>query len=172
MSQLSANPTEAEVLQASDCQRCRVYFHKKGPICASCRVEDIILSYSHYLEAYKEKKKMLVSLGDNSTIPSLSYAVHRDVGVTNSGSKKTKSNQDAVMNTANRIGGVQDSEFELKEMNKERVDGAFHMITKHLRGFVVRNSSLGSSNRYVLDILLEFKKYVFASNIRNFHLSS
>ena len=60
--QLSSMPTTSEILRASDCQRCRVYFKKTGPVCAHCHLEDVIVAYRLKLIAFKSKRKVLVSL--------------------------------------------------------------------------------------------------------------
>jgi Ring finger domain/Helicase conserved C-terminal domain len=131
-------PTSSEIILASDCRRCRVYFKKTGPVCAHCHLEDVIVSYRLKLIAFKSKRKIIVSLA----APAASSASASDVRRNGKAGQKKEKEKDK--GAGQLLGDGRDAagedSFKAQEFNSEQVPGAFSMIVKHLRAYAVRHA--------------------------------
>ena len=156
--QLTSMPTANEILRASDCQRCRVYFKKTGPVCAHCRLEDVIVAYRLKLVAFKSKRKIIVSLARPIAGKGKGAGVATPTKSNKKGASKDR-DKDKDKGTVNGHvlghGGVEDEgDVQAQEFNSEQVDGAFSMIVKHIRAYAVRHAvsrGAGSSDTGPLD---------------------
>ena len=135
---LSDMPTSSEIILASDCRRCRVYFKKTGPVCAHCHLEDVIVSYRLKLIAFKSKRKIVVVLA----APAASSASASDMK--KNGKAGQKKDKDKDKGAGRLLGDGRDAAaedgFKAQEFNSEQVPGAFSMIVKHLRAYAVRHA--------------------------------
>jgi Ring finger domain/Helicase conserved C-terminal domain len=131
-------PTSSEIILASDCRRCRVYFKKTGPVCAHCHLEDVIVSYRLKLIAFKSKRKIIVSLA----APAESSANASDEKTRIYGKAGQKKDRDKGVGQLLGDGSdaAGEDSFKAQEFNSEQVPGAFSMIVKHLRAYAVRHA--------------------------------
>ena len=149
LSKLSLMPSINEILLASNCQRCRAYFNKTGPVCAHCRLEELIIAYRLKLVAFKSKRKVLVSLSnitDNAAVKSNSKAARSK----ERGKRSRKDGETGIdSSTGAMLGsgsGATDGDgdvdaFDVQNFDMEMVEGAFCMIAKHLRAYAARFSN-------------------------------
>ena len=151
-------PTANEILRASDCQRCRVYFKKTGPVCAHCRLEDVIVAYRLKLVAFKSKRKIIVSLARPIAGKGKGVGVATPTKSNKKGGSKDKDREKEKGAGNGHVlghGGVEDEgDVQAQEFNSEQVDGAFSMIVKHIRAYAVRHAvsrGAGSSDTGPLD---------------------
>lgn len=136
-------PSTNEILLASNCQRCRKYFDKTGPVCAHCHLEELIIAYRLKLVAFKSKRKLLVSLAASSSSSSTS-AISSSPSKKKGALKKGKGKKEGIDSTSGQLLGTRSADgdaFDVQEFDSERVDGAFIMIIQHLRAYAVRFTS-------------------------------
>lgn len=55
--ELSDDPTMRQISQSGDCQRCRSYLFRTGPVCDHCRLEDSVTDYENTLYAFRRQSK-------------------------------------------------------------------------------------------------------------------
>jgi hypothetical protein len=134
-------PSPSELAEASDCQRCRSYFRKRGRVCAHCRLEETVVAYSNKLYAFKSKRMLMVSLVGTGMTATTSISTSASTSGKDSkqtagaaagkkaGTSKGKGKgKGAVLGQGVANGVVEDSAFDLTERGMERVDGAFPMV--------------------------------------------
>lgn len=139
-------PSVNEILLASNCQRCRAYFNKTGPVCAHCRLEELIIAYKLKLVAFKSKRKVLVSLANVSGVAA-NVAVRsngKGAQVKDKSKRSRKDTETGIDTSAGRLlgsGATDGDAFHVQNFDMEMVEGAFCMIIKHLRAYAIRFAS-------------------------------
>lgn len=114
--ELDRQPSSAEVLESSDCHRCREYFQKIGPLCKHCQL------YDRTIRDYKAKH-----------ITATRRQTTRAVAVTTK-----KSDKAAIVQ---QLGGhedlfLPDEELEVRKFDEGVIDGPFIMVMKLVKSFV------------------------------------
>lgn len=129
---MSTAPDTLEILDGSDCQRCRNYFGKTGPVCRHCKLKDVVKAYEKCMYGFRRSLKMTVNNTSNST-----------KGM--KGRKSLKKNSKiSTINESNRL--VNNSideldssdEIDIRELDREQIDGPFLMIAKQMRSLASR----------------------------------
>ena len=154
LSKLSLMPSANEILLASNCQRCRAYFNKTGPVCAHCRLEELIIAYRLKLVAFKSKRKVLVSLSNVSeNATGAAVKSNSKAARSKDGGKRSRKGGETGINTSTGMmlgsgsrsvatdGDGDGDAFDVQNFDMEMVEGAFCMIVKHLRAYAVRFSN-------------------------------
>lgn len=121
-------PSEEEIIESADCQQCRAYFNKTGPVCAHCRLyNQAIRPYKYtYLTAARRHNTRLVQ-------GTKSHAHHNPqqqaASVAGASSMRIGSVADLFLNA---------DEMEVRQFDEGMVDGPFVMVIKLLRNFSLR----------------------------------
>ena len=130
INKLPIDPTIEEIVEGSNCSRCRSYLNKTGPICRHCKLDDIIQQYSNCLSTFRYKTKSIKSNNNNSN---------------NNNNKIMNSPLKGIINRSNQSISIEEDNNDShnthnKEMDRgeQEIDSFIIMIIKLLRNFANR----------------------------------
>lgn len=131
---ISDAPDDAEILEGSNCNVCRSYFFKTGPVCRHCKLQVVLKAYEKCLYGYRRSLKTTVNAGSGGA-----------AGKGRKGHKKRSKKQErgpginSVPDAEAPFGDVDSGdEIEVKQLDREQIDGPFVMIAKQMRLFATR----------------------------------
>ena len=130
---ISVIPDEAEILDGSDCQRCRNYFGKTGPVCRHCKLQDTVKSYEKCMYGFRRSLKTTVNTGMTKSRKGHKKTGKKKSARTGGVGAPEEASSDPL------IDGVDSGdEIEVKQLDREQIDGPFLMIAKQMRSLASR----------------------------------
>jgi hypothetical protein len=123
---LSKVPSPAEIAESTECQSCRAYFGKTGPVCGHCRKQEFLREYSAHVLCFRRQNKRVVANGSGFT--------------TTNPKKKARTQTSTSASTGAVLGSFDDEfgegeleDFEVRTFDEGAVDGMLLMVLKQLR---------------------------------------
>lgn len=119
-------PSEADILEGSNCSRCRDYFMKSGPVCKHCKIKDVITAYEKVLFSSRKSHKNMIRNTSEAT------SKFKSAKKSKRNSQKAEASSPASQNgnffsckngDSNYGSGSENDEFALREVEVDRVDG-------------------------------------------------
>jgi hypothetical protein len=124
---LSKVPSPAEIAESTECQSCRAYFGKTGPVCGHCKKQEYLREYSAHVLCYRRQNKRVVANGGGYS-------------ATSHPKKKARAQFGAgtVLGSSaigfdEELGEGELEDFEVRTFDEGAVDGMLLMVLKQLR---------------------------------------
>lgn len=121
--QLDLTPTDQDITQAADCQQCRAYFQRTGPVCPHCRMFNLAI------DPYR--RKYLVAARRRVT---------HVVGNNNSGKKRNISNVTGTSEDLFAHLAAIEPAVDTKQIDEGMVEGAYLVFMRLLKKHIPRTS--------------------------------